>query len=268
MLSARVWSVLAVLCLSACAGKPPAATDVERQILAPTGVLRVGVYPGSPVSMVRDPASGQPKGISIGLGQALASRLNVPFQMVEFAKLTDVGDAVRESRVDVMVTNATATRAQSMDFSDPIVEIEQGYLVMGDSTLASAGEVDRAGVRVLVVQGSTSQASLPQKLTSASISVAPTIGAAKEMLMRHQADAFATQKSILYEVSDELPGSRILSGRYGVEQIAVGIAKGRGAGLPFLRRFAEESKADGSVARLIETVGMRGASVASARSSD
>jgi len=264
---ARVWSVLAVLCLSGCAGKLPSATDVERKILAPTGVLRVGVYPGSPVSMVRDPASGQPKGISIGLGQALASRLNVSFQMVEFAKLTDVVDAVRESRVDMIVTNATAARAQSMDFSDPIVEIEQGYLVTGDSQLASADEVDRAGIRVLVVQGSTSQASLPQKLTSASISVAPTIGAAKDMLMRHQADAFATQKSILYEVSDELPGSRVLRGRYGVEQIAVGIPKGRGAGLLALRRFAEELKADGSVARLIETVGIRGTSVASARSS-
>jgi polar amino acid transport system substrate-binding protein len=40
----------------------PVSMEV-RQTLAPTGKLRVGVYPGSPSSMLKDP-SGEDKGIT------------------------------------------------------------------------------------------------------------------------------------------------------------------------------------------------------------
>ena len=85
------------------------------------------------------------------------------------------------------------------------------------------------------------------------------------MLARRAADAFATQKSILFEVADDLPAARVLEGRYGLERIAAGIPKGRGGGLPFLETFVEASKADGSMARIIQEVGMRGTSVAPPR---
>jgi len=258
-----VWVVVALL--AGCSATKPAPTSPERMALAPTGALRVGVYPASPVSMVRDPRSGQPKGMSIELGKALAARLNVPFQMVEFAKLSDVVDAMRESRVDLMVTNATPARAQSMDFSEAVIEIEQGYLVMNDSPISSSDDVDRAGIQVLVVQGSTSQSVLPQQLHNASIVVVETIKAATEMLDQRKADAFATQKSILFDVADGLEGSKVLAGRYGVEQIAVGIPKGRTEGLPYLRKFVVEARADGTVARAIQSVGMRSTSVAQSR---
>jgi len=70
-------------------------------------------------------------------------------------------------------------------------------------------------VRVAVVQGSSSQAVLTQQLRNASIVLAPTLKNAAEMLTQKAIDVFATQKSILYESSDELPTSRVL-GRYGL----------------------------------------------------
>ena len=145
---------IASAALASCAASmPPApssptASPVERQSLAPRGVLRVGVYPGSPVSMVRDPKSGEARGISVGIGKALAARLGVPFEMVEFARLVDVVEAVRDGRIDLMVTNATAARTQVMDFSEPLAEIDQGYLVLADSPFRTAADVDRDGVKV------------------------------------------------------------------------------------------------------------------------
>jgi polar amino acid transport system substrate-binding protein len=214
---------------------------------------------------VRDPKSGEAKGISVGIGKALAARLGVPFEMVEFAKLPDVVEAVREGRVDLMVTNATAARAQVMDFSGPLAEIDQGYLVMADSPFRTASDVDRDGVKVVAVQGSTTQATLPKLLRRATVVPAATIAEAKGMLARGAAEALATQKSILFELADDLPASRVLEGRYGLEQIAAGIPKGRVDGLPFLQAFVEASKADGSMARMIQDVGMRGTSVAPPR---
>ena len=63
-----------------------------RQALAPTGVLRVGVYPGSPTSLVRDPKTGKSAGVALELGQALGKQLGVPVQVVEFSRLSLVLD--------------------------------------------------------------------------------------------------------------------------------------------------------------------------------
>ena len=43
-----------------------------REILAPDGRLRVGAFPGSPVSMAKDSGSGEIHGLAIDLGNCLA----------------------------------------------------------------------------------------------------------------------------------------------------------------------------------------------------
>ena len=254
--------VVLTLLTTACAAVREPPSTAERQDLAPTGSLRVGVYPGSPVSMIRDAKSGEARGLSVELGKELASRLSLPLDLVELAKLTDVIDALKDGRIDLMITNASPARAQDMDFSPPLVEIEQGYLVVTGSRVSTLADVDQVGVRVGVVRGSSSQAALPQQLRSAAIVLAPTLKAATEMLKQKTIDVFATQKAILYEIADELPGSRVLEGRYGLEQIAIGIPKGRTRAMTYLRRFVEESKSDGGVMRAIVRAPLRGAAVA------
>jgi polar amino acid transport system substrate-binding protein len=48
------------------------------------------------------------------------------------------------------------------------------------------------------------------------------------MLSQGRLNAFATNKAILFEMSDSLPGSRVLDGRWGVEHLAIAIPKNRG----------------------------------------
>src|ERR1700737_1517616 len=51
------------------------ATDPEaKRILAPTGKLRVGLYPGTPTSILPDAQSGGPRGVGYDLGQEVARR--------------------------------------------------------------------------------------------------------------------------------------------------------------------------------------------------
>src|SRR5665213_2823529 len=54
----------------------------EKELLAPTGHLRIGVYAGSPTSMVKGPGDGQTHGLTYDLGRELAARLNVPAEYV------------------------------------------------------------------------------------------------------------------------------------------------------------------------------------------
>ena len=234
----------------------PVSTQVK-QSLAPTGKLRVGVYPGSPSSMLKDP-SGEDKGITIDLGKALAARLGVPYEQIEFPRIAQVLDALKAGAIDFTFTNATAARAEEMDFAEPVVGIELGYLVLPGSPVVSVADVDRPGIRIGVTEGGTSHRVLPARFKSASVVPASSLKAAVDLMKAGKIDAYATNKPILYEMADQLPTSKVLDGQWGIEHLAMAIPKGREPGLAFLRTFSEEAKAQGVVKRAVERSGMRG----------
>jgi polar amino acid transport system substrate-binding protein len=61
---------------------------------------------------------------------------------------------------------------------------------------------------------------------------------------------------------DNLPGSRLLEGRFTAVQQAVGTPKGHDIGARYLREYVDDIKGSGLVARTIEKNGIRGVSVA------
>jgi polar amino acid transport system substrate-binding protein len=234
------------------------ATAAVRQALAPSGVLRVGVYLGSPTSWVKDPKSGESVGIALDLGKELAKRLNVPVKVVEFDRLALVLDSLKDGKIDFTFTNATAVRAKDMDFTVPLVRLELGYLVLGDSKLQSVTEIDIPGVRVGVSQGSSSQGVLTQLYKQAKVVPADSLAKAKNKLETKQIDAFATNKGILFEMSDTLPSSQVIQGRWGLENLAIAIPKGRDAGREFVQSFANNMSQSGLLNKVIVRSGLRG----------
>jgi len=234
-----------------------------RKVLAPAGKLRVGLYTGNPASLLQ-PASGQPAGVGFELGRELARWLDVPFEPMVYPNNGAVLEGLRAGHVDVVFTNATVARAKEVDFTQPYLEVEAGYLVPRGSSIATLTDLDKPGVRVGVMEGSTSSTTLPTLLKSASVVRVPTIDKVTEMLSARTLDAFATNKSILFEMSDGLPGSKVLAGRYGLEQLALGIPKGREAGLPYARSFVSAAVSRGLVKAAMERAGLRGAIVTAA----
>ena len=235
--------------------KPDAVT---RTALAPTGTLRVGVYPGSPTSLVRNPKTGDAAGVALKLGEALGQRLGTPVQVVEFNRLALVLNALKAGTLDFTFTNATEARARDMDFTAPLIQLELGYLVPPASRISQVAEVDRAGVRVGVSQGSSSQTALARDFKSASLHPAASLQQAQAILRQGQIDAFATNKGILFEMASELPDYRVLDGRWGLENLAIAVPQGRSAAAPYLRQFAQEVRASGLLQSLITCAGLRG----------
>ena len=70
---------------------------------------------------------------------------------------------------------------------------------------------------------------------------------------------FAANKANLFAIADKLPGARVLEGRFSVDSFALGLPKGRQAGLPYARKFIEDIKAEGLVKSAAEKAGVRGA---------
>ena len=258
---AAIVALASTLAISAgCATSPAASTpaEVAPRALAPTGKLRVGLYSGSPTSLVGEAASADARGVSHDLGRELARRLGVPFQPVVFPNNAKLLDAARAGEVDVVLTNATPARAEFLDFTPTVLTVEQGYLVPAGSRIANAAEVDRGGVRVGVSQGSTSEGVLKRDLKQASVVPVASLAAGREMLAQGKLDAYATNKAILFEMGDGLPGAKVLGGRWGLEHFAVGIPKGREQGLPYLARFVDAATRDGVVRKAVERAGLRG----------
>lgn len=249
---------IAVALCAGCASTATAPSAEVRRVLAPTGKLRVGVYQGSPTSIVGDPASAEAKGVGFDLGRELARRAGVPFEPVVYPKNADLLAAVKAGAVDMSFTNATPARMKDMDFSPPVLQVEQGYLVPRGSAIAEVSDVDRPGIRVGVSEGSTSEATLSREFKNAALVRTPTLKTAVEMLAAGKLDAFATNKTILHEMSDELPGSKVLDGRWGLENFGIAIPKGRETAMAHVSRFAEDAKAEGLLARAVERAGLRG----------
>lgn len=248
---------LALLAGSGLAGSH-AATTGDPQALAPSGVLRLGLYRGSPTSIIEGATPRESKGVAYDLGRQLAAALGVPCETVIYPSNAPLLKALEAGKVDVVFTNATAERAQHMDFSQPFMWVEKSLLVPGDSPLKALAGANRPGLKVGVSQGSSTSEELLKIYPGISTRSIDTLQHAAQMLAGHQIDAFATNDAILYQMSDGVPGSRVLPGHWGMETFAAGIPKGRQAGMPFLRRFMAQAQADGSVAKAIERAGLRG----------
>lgn len=83
-----------------------------------------------------------------------------------------------------------------------------------------------------------------------------------EMLKSGRADVFSGNKPTLFEMSDQLAGSRVLDGRFAADPMAMAIPKGRDLGMAYTRKFVEDAKSEGLVKAAIKRAGIRGAVVA------
>jgi polar amino acid transport system substrate-binding protein len=234
--------------------------DVVR-LLTPTGKLRVGLYLGSPLSLIEDPATGERNGVGFELGREFARRLGVAYDPVVYRQNGEVISALKSGNVDILFTNATPARAKEIDFTQPYLEMDAGYLVPQGSPIAKFDDVDRPGVRVVVVEGSTSVVKLPGLLKNATVVRTPNLDGGVALLVSGKAEVFATNKTILFELSDKLPGSKVLDGRYGVEQIAMGMAQDKEPALAYARTFIAAVVSEGLVKAAAERASVRGASV-------
>ena len=260
----RPWISIALSAalLTGCAvvPQPPqssASVAQAQPILAPTGTLRVGVYPGSPTSLIEKPQGGL-SGVSYEMGTLLAAQLNVPVRVVKFERIAQVIDAIKAGEVDFTVTNASAARAQVVAFTAPVIALELGYLAARDGKIQSIDAVDVAGASIGVSRGSSSLAALSGQLKQARLVQFDALSAAADALQQGQIDAFATNKGILFELAEKVPSASVLPGRWGLEHMAVAIPKGREAALPSLEAFAKNLQQDGGLARIIASSGLRG----------
>lgn len=233
------------------------------QALAPSGVLRAAINLGNPILASKDLQTGKAKGVSVDLAQALADRLGLALACVVFETAAQSVEAVTTEAADVGFFAIDPLRGQGLNFTAPYVLIEGSYMVRESSPLHDNAEVDRAGHRLVVGQGSAYDLFLTREIQHAQIVRAPSSPAVVETFLAQDCEVAAGVKQQLQADAQRLPGLRLLPGRFMVIQQAMGLPKGRSeAAAAMLRGFVQEMKASGFVAQALARHNIQGASVA------
>lgn len=245
----------------------PAQTPAPeiQKTLAPTGQLRVGLLTGDATQVTKDALSGELKGVGFDLGKHLAQRMGVPFDPVLYPSIGALLDKGKIGEWDVAFIGFTPARAKDWDFAPPHLEVEFAYLVPGDSSISTIAAVDRPGVRIAVQERSGPDAFLSRNLKNATIVRTTDYPAALEMQKSGKVDVIFSIKPILYELSGQTSGSRVLDGAPGTVPQAMAIPKGRDVGLAYANKFIDEAKSEGAVKAAVERAHLRGVIVPAGR---
>ncbi len=230
--------------------------------LAPNGVLRAGINLSNFLLVTGRATKGDPQGIAPDMARGIAARLQVPLQLIPYESPGKLADAVADW--DVGLIGAEPARAEQIAFSAAYLEIEATYLVPADSKIRSVEEIDRKGVRIAVAARSAYDLYLSRSIKNAELVHANGLDASYELFVREKLDSLAGLRPRLVKDVQNLPGARVLEGRFTAVQQAVGTPKARVASATFLAAFIEEAKTSGLVARLIERHGVQGVNIAPA----
>jgi len=217
--------------------------------LIPAGKLRVGVAfapSPSPLFVVKD-AGGAPHGVTVDLAAALAKEVGVPLELFVAPNTGELVDALEAGRIDVSFMPVDEERKKRIAFGPVYFEVESTYMVTQGSGIRTVAEVDRAGVRVVGIAGTTTIRAAGRSLKNTAPVAAASIGEAMELMKAGKADAFALSRDSLPPFVAQLPGSRMVEGGFQFTGVAIAVGKGKPQALAAVTAFLEQAKQSGLV---------------------
>lgn len=228
--------------------------DVIREI-APTGRLRVSINYGNPILAQRNGDSGTLTGVSVQLARALAEQLDVGLILVPFDTAGKAFNAIKGGECDFGFLAIDAERARVLDYTQPYVDIEGGYLVRSNSPYLHYSDVDRRGVRIAACQNTAYDLFLRRSLKHAQLVYAPTSAAAVELFLNGETDVASGISSYLQRFASIDPKLSLAAGEFMHIKQAVALPKGKALGCSYLDRFIADMKASGFVRRALDETG-------------
>jgi polar amino acid transport system substrate-binding protein len=233
-----------------------------RDLLAPGGVLRSGTNLSNFLLVTGSSANGDPEGVSPDMARALADLLGVDVRYVTYPSPGVLADAAAQDEWDIGLIGAEPQRAEVIAFTPAYCEIEATYLVPPGSPFENVADVDSEGVRIAVTGRTAYGLWLDRNIRNAELIRSGTFDETLEDLKQRKLDALAGLRSRLVKDQEQMPGSRLLPGRFMAVQQAIGVPRAKAQALPLLTRFVEEAIETGLVARLIAKHGAHDLSVA------
>ncbi|MDB5543933.1 MAG: transporter substrate-binding protein [Hyphomicrobiales bacterium] len=234
-----------------------------RTALAPTGVLRAAVNMSNFLLVSERTPDGGPAGVSPDMAAAIAECLGLEIQYLPYPNPGALADRAGADEWDIALIGAEPQRAESISFTSAYSEIEATYLVAAGSAIQRVEEVDVNGRRIAVAERTAYCLWLDRNIRRAEVVHAQGVDASFELFAAGGFDALAGLRARLISDVENLPGSRLLEGRFMTVQQAIGVPKAKHIVAAWLETFVQAARDQGFVAELIEKFGVKGLSVAS-----
>ncbi len=226
--------------------------------LAPTGTLRASINLGNPVLAQGTPT--EPRGVTVDIARALGARLDVPVELTCFQAARESFESMARGLADICFLAIDPAREETVAFTAPYAVIEGVFAVPHDSPLLAATDVDRAGVRVGVKEGSAYDLYLTRTLVHATVVRGPE---GTTVFTDEGLEVAAGIRQPIRDFLDARPDLRLLEPRFMEIRQAVGTTRARSEEtVEFLRAFVEDLKRTGFVADALHRSGRRDATVA------
>jgi polar amino acid transport system substrate-binding protein len=235
----------------------PRIADIVR-----AGKLRVGIGLANLVSGVKDPATGELRGVAVDIGRALAARIKVEFYPIEYPRPGVVLGGAQNNAWDVTFLVIDPARAADADFSSPYMESDFTLLVPAGSAIRNFADADLPGIRVGVPRGDAVDLRLTRIVKQAELVRVDNQAAGADLLRTGRINAYAAPRPALLGMSTHLSGTHVLEDSFATISFAAFVPKGHDGNLAYVGEFLEEAKASGLIKSFIERAGLRGMKIA------
>ena len=218
-----------------------------------SGVLRIATVAGNPPYSAIRP-DGQPEGYDIEIGRMLATALKAKPQWIVVNSPGRI-TALQTGKADVSIADFTATveRSTAIAFTRPYLIVGSNYLVKRASPLSDVAQVNKAGVKIGVPRGGTSEDIAARVTPKATVVRFNTVDDAFLALRSGQVDT---------QIVDSLQDAAFLSqagadfrnlpGNWSYEEICLGVPAGDADWLRIADTFVRQLVGSGEDARLFK----------------
>jgi polar amino acid transport system substrate-binding protein len=238
------------------------ASDTRVADLVRAGKIRVGLGLGNRASAVKDPATGEMHGVAPDLARALAARIGIELQAVEYPRPGAVFDGARSGAWDATFLVVDPDRIAEAEVSAPYMQSDFTYLVPAGSSIRDVADADRPEIRIAVPRGDAVDLRLSRMLKQAELVRVDNQAAGADLLRSGKVSAYAAPRPALLVLSAELPGTHVLDDSFATVSWAAFVPKGNIERLAYVSEFVENAKTSGLVKQFIERENLRGITVA------
>jgi polar amino acid transport system substrate-binding protein len=227
--------------------QPPDSTTLAE--LAPTGKLRVGLFRSATFE----------DGFGADLAAYLGGKIGVPVESRFFRDLKAFLNCAMIGECDVIAVGVTPDREKLLQFTPVFMELETTYLVRADARFQNIDDLDQPGVTISVYAGSVVDQELTARLHHAKLDESTVSEQQRaNLLVAGKVDAIADNADQLARWSRMAPGSRVISGHFGIVRYGLATALGKPAAGRYLSSVIDDSVASGAMTEMIKARGLRG----------
>tara|TARA_B100000131_G_C18124667_1_gene614274 strand:- start:510 stop:1229 length:720 start_codon:yes stop_codon:yes gene_type:complete len=190
-------------------------------------------------------------GISPDIGRLLAKEFDVNYEFIKFKNPGELADAVNKDLWDVGNFAFEKKRAETIDFSNPYINIDANFLVDKKLNLKNNNEIFNSNLKIAVVNRSAYDLWLSDNLINPNLVKTQTIEDSHKLFLEKKVDVLAGLKPKLIEEIDNNDNLKILDNPFTQIKQSIGVKKGNDQMIKILNDFILKILNDGTIKNLL-----------------